>query len=88
MKIKIVRVHPLERKRLQLEYSDGSFRILDVNPFLGKGLFRGLMDEGMFQTAKVVFDAVEWANGADIDPETLLEDSVPTTASMATAEKT
>ena len=81
---KIVGVLPLERKRLQLEYGDGTFRVFDVTSFLGKGLFHGLRDEAVFRTVRVVFDAVEWANGADIDPETLFEDSIPTPVTVAT----
>jgi hypothetical protein len=87
METRVVGVFPLDRKRLQLEYSDGTSRIFDMTPLLGKGLFRGLLDEAVFRTVRVVFDTVEWANGADIDPETLLEDSVPASAAMAVAEK-
>ncbi len=32
-------------------------------------------DKNLFKTVKVSFDTIEWSNGADIDPETLYEDS-------------
>lgn len=87
METRVGGVFPLDRKRLQLEYSDGTSRIFDMTPFLGKGLFRGLLDDAVFRTVRVVFDTVEWANGADIDPETLFEDSVPAPKTMAAVEK-
>ena len=36
-----------------------------------------LKDLSLFKSARVSFDTVEWENEADIDPETLYEDSVP-----------
>lgn len=41
------------------------------------GIFRELKDLSLFKSARVSFDTVEWENEADIDPETLYEDSVP-----------
>jgi hypothetical protein len=31
----------------------------------------------MFDSVRPVFDSIEWANGADVDPEVLYEDSIP-----------
>lgn len=36
-----------------------------------------LKDISLFKSAKVSFDTVKWENEADIDTETLHEDSVP-----------
>lgn len=51
--------------------------LFDMNPYLEKGIFRELKDISLFKSAKVSFDTVEWENEADIDTETLYEDSVP-----------
>ena len=48
-----------------------------MKPLLGKGVFKELKDEKLFKTVKVSFDSIEWANGIDVDPETLYEDGVP-----------
>ena len=34
------------------------------------------IDENLFKAVKVSFDSIEWPNEADIDPETLYEDSI------------
>ncbi len=46
-----------------------------MTPYLELGVFKTLKDENLFKTVKVSFDTIEWSNGADIDPETLYEDS-------------
>ena len=45
-------------------------------PYLDKGIFQELKDENLFKAVKVSFDSIEWPNEADIDPETLYEDSI------------
>ncbi len=47
-----------------------------MSSYLEKGIFRELKDLSLFKSAGVSFDTVEWENEADIDPETLYEDSV------------
>ena len=48
-----------------------------MKPLLRKGVFKELKDEKLFKTVKVSFDSIEWANGIDVDSETLYEDGVP-----------
>ncbi|MFA6504785.1 MAG: DUF2442 domain-containing protein [Treponemataceae bacterium] len=48
-----------------------------IEPYLEIGRFKELRSETMFQSARVSFDTVEWANGLDIDPEELYENSRP-----------
>jgi hypothetical protein len=47
-----------------------------MTPYLDKGIFTELKDSNLFNTVKVNFDTVEWANEADLDPEFLYEESV------------
>ena len=42
----------------------------------GDFIAQTLKDKKIFQTARVSFDTVEWANEADIDPETLYHEGV------------
>ncbi|MCF7942357.1 MAG: DUF2442 domain-containing protein [Spirochaetia bacterium] len=44
---------------------------------LGKGIFAELKDLKVFSSVRVEFDTISWANGADLDPEILYEDSLP-----------
>ena len=52
-------------------------RDFDVKPLLSRKCYLPLEGDVLFQTAHVSFGVVEWANGLDIDPEWLYEDSVP-----------
>ena len=70
-------VKTIDDYKLILTFEDGSVRILDMKPLLRKGVFKELKDEKLFKTVKVSFDSIEWANGIDVDPETLYEDGVP-----------
>ena len=84
-------VKPLADHRLLLTFEDGEQRVLDVSPWLNKGVFRALHDETLFRTVRVSFDSIEWANGADLCPEVLYEESVsrnarPLARAMAVAE--
>ena len=70
-------VKTIDDYKLILTFEDESVRVFDMKPLLGKGVFKELKDEKLFKTVKVSFDSIEWANGIDVDPETLYEDGVP-----------
>ena len=70
-------VKTIDDYKLILTFEDDSVRIFDMKPLLRKGVFKELKDEKLFKTVKVSFDSIEWANGIDVDPETLYEDVVP-----------
>lgn len=77
MYLSVKHVKALDDYKLLLTFENGEVRLFDVNPYLNKGIFKELKDISMFKSVKVSFDTVEWGNEADIDPETLYEDSVP-----------
>ncbi|WP_347028360.1 DUF2442 domain-containing protein [Intestinibacter bartlettii] len=70
-------VKTIDDYKLILTFEHDSVRIFDMKPLLRKGVFKELKDEKLFKTVKVSFDSIEWANGIDVDPETLYEDGVP-----------
>ena len=72
----VTEVTPLENYKLSLKFKNGEEKVFDMMPYLETGIFKELKDEAVFKTVRVSFDTVEWANEADIDPETLYEDSV------------
>jgi hypothetical protein len=78
-------VKPLPDCRLLITFENGEQRILDVTPYLDKGVFQELKDVTLFNSVRVVFDTVEWANGADLCPETLYDSSVPVKAGAVAA---
>lgn len=77
MYLSIKDVKALDEYRLLLTFENEEKRIFDMRPFLEKGIFKELQDKNMFNTVKVSFDTIEWANEADMDPEMLYEDSIP-----------
>lgn len=77
MYVGVIDAKPLENYTLLLTFDNNEKRIFNVTPYLEKGIFAQLRDLKTFKTVRVEFDSVAWANGADIDPEVLYEDSIP-----------
>lgn len=77
MYLSVKEVKTLNEYKLLLTFENGEVRLFDMSPYLENGVFRELKDLSLFKSARVSFDTVEWENEADIDPETLYEDSVP-----------
>ncbi len=76
MHFAVTEVTPLTEYMLRLKFKNGEEKVFDMKPYLDIGIFKTLKDETIFKTVKVSFDTVEWANEADIDPETLYNESV------------
>ena len=68
-------VKAMDNYKLILTFENNEKRLFDMTPYLELGVFKTLKNENLFKTVKVSFDTIEWSNGADIDPETLYEDS-------------
>lgn len=71
-------VKPLPEYKLLLTFENNEQRVFDVKPLLNTGVFSELHDISLFSSVMVSFDTVEWPNGADIDPEVLYSESIPT----------
>lgn len=69
----IKEVKPLKDYKLLLTFENGESGIFDMSSYLDKGKFKELRDISLFNTVRVSFDTVEWANEADFDPEVLYE---------------
>jgi hypothetical protein len=76
MYLAVKNVKPLPNYKLLLTFENDETRLFDMNPYLDRGIFKQLKDNTLFNTVKVNFDSVEWANEADLDPEFLYEKSV------------
>jgi len=71
----VIGVIPTNNYQLILTFENGEMRMFDMNPYLNKGIFKELQDVSKFNTVKIDFDTVAWANEADLDPEILYQDS-------------
>ena len=76
MYLALKEVKPIDNYKLILTFENNEVKIFDMIPYLDKGIFQELKDENLFKAVKVSFDSIEWPNEADIDPETLYEDSI------------
>ena len=71
MYLGIKEVQPLENYKLKLKFENGEVGIFDLKPYLNLGKFSELQDPELFKKVRVSFDAIEWPNGIDLDPEFL-----------------
>ena len=76
MYLAVKEVKPIDNYKLILTFENNEGKLFDMIPYLDKGIFQELKDENLFKAVKVSFDSIEWPNEADIDPETLYEDSI------------
>ena len=78
--VRVVAVRPLEGFVLDLAFSDGTSKRLDVTPYLRGPIFDPLRRElALFRAVTVdpALGTIVWPNGADICPDVLREGRVP-----------
>lgn len=78
--IDVVDVTVLGRYVLELQFEDGSNRVIDLEPILEGPMYAALLaDYDLFRQVRVDADAgtVVWPNGADISPRRLYAESKP-----------
>jgi len=75
MNPEVVKVKPENEYNLHLWFTNGEEGILDMKPYLDKGIFRELKNIKMFNTVKPFLGTIQWANEADLCPDTVYLDS-------------
>jgi hypothetical protein len=75
MYLAIKNVQPQDDYLLLLTFENGEKRQFDMKPYLSLGIFSELKDVTLFNTVRKSFDTIEWENAADMDPETLYQNS-------------
>ena len=53
---------------LAVEFDNGEHGVLDMKPYLDKGVFKKLLDPAHFNTARISYDTVEWDDEIDLHP--------------------
>jgi hypothetical protein len=76
MYLAIKNVQPQDDYLILLTFENGEKRQFDLKPYLNVGIFSELKDLTLFRTVHTSFDTIEWENDADIDPETLYQNSI------------
>lgn len=75
MRPKAIEVKPLENYMLLIKFENGEEKIFDVKPYLDHKAFCELKNKELFKTVKIEGLSIEWANGADICPDELYNNS-------------
>jgi hypothetical protein len=78
--VRIHTVQPLENFRVRLEFTDGTIKEIDLEPYLHGPIFEPIRnDPQMFRSVKVDprMGTIVWENGADIDPDVLYKGLLP-----------
>jgi hypothetical protein len=74
---KVISVNVLENYLLEIEFSDGFRKVIDIHPFIGKGISAALKDEAYFRQVTLEDGGgIAWPNGYDFCPN-FLRDDVP-----------
>jgi hypothetical protein len=76
MNPRVIDVKPIQDYKLHLWFTNGEEGILDIKPLLDKGIFRDLKDISMFNSVRPFIGTIQWANQADLCPDTVYLDSV------------
>jgi hypothetical protein len=85
MNPRIIDVKPENNYMLLLYFSNKEIRRFDMKPYLDTGIFRDLKNESLFNSVKPVLGSIQWANEADLCPDTLYLDSDPVAHSSSTS---
>ena len=76
MNPEVINVKPEKDYTLHLWFTNGEEGMLDMKPYLDKGIFKELKSKKMFNTVKPFIGTIQWANEADLCPDTVYLDSV------------
>jgi hypothetical protein len=77
MNPRVTKVKPIINYQLELTFSNGEEKVLDMKPYLNTGRFTELKEEPMFASVVCSMGSVQWQNGLDLCPDTLYEESEP-----------
>jgi hypothetical protein len=73
MFLEITQASYINDYKLLLKFSSGAEMIVDLENELNGSVFTALKDKSNFRKFSIVFNTIEWENGADFAPEYLYE---------------
>ena len=76
MNPEVTNVRPEKNYTLHLWFTNGEEGVFDVKPYLNFEVFQALREEEMFNTVRPFLGTIQWANEADLCPDTVYLDSV------------
>ena len=78
--VRIKEVTPRGGFEVRLEFTDGTRKTVDLEPYLEGPVFEPLKeDPALFESVRVdpELGTIVWPNGADLDPDVLYADGTP-----------
>ena len=63
----VLTVNVLKENTLELQFEDGTAKLIDLSAFIGSGWSAALRDPGFFSQVKVEDGYLVWPNGYDLD---------------------
>lgn len=73
MFLEITQATYIDDFKLALKFNDGTETTVDLENELNGSVFNPLKDKSKFKNFSIVFNTIEWENGADFAPEYLYE---------------
>ena len=71
--IEITDVQYLDGYKLKMQFNTGETKAVDLKNELTGEVFAPLKDIDFFKQGKIIYNTIEWPNGADFAPEFLFE---------------
>jgi hypothetical protein len=69
----VKKINYIDGYKISLTFDDKKTKVIDIEPYLDKGIFLTLRDPDYFNLVKVKYDTIVWPNEADFCPDVLYE---------------
>lgn len=69
----VKKINSIDGYKISLTFNDKKIKIVDIEPYLDKGIFLDLKDQEYFKCVKVIDDTIVWPNDTDFCPDVLYE---------------
>jgi hypothetical protein len=72
---RVIAIQLVGKYLVEIQFSDGLRKTVDLEPFIGKGVSTRLLDEGYFRLVEIESGGgIAWPNGFDFCPNFLYSD--------------
>lgn len=71
MTLNIAKVQVKPGYKLHLKFNNGEERLFSLRPYLNKGIFKELQDEGYLNKVRPIFGGIQWPHEQDFSVDTL-----------------
>jgi len=69
----VKKINYIDGYKISLTFNDNKTKVVDIEPYLDKGIFLVLRDPDYFKMVKLIGHTIVWPNEADFCPDVLYE---------------